>query len=53
MYMFLYCASCLMPKKGQFSGAPTFLDLLASSSHWFYFAVFVSPVGKRPLLVTQ
>jgi hypothetical protein len=51
--MFLHFASCLIPKKGQFSVAPTFLDPLASSSQWFYFAVVVSPVGKRPVLVTH
>jgi hypothetical protein len=53
MHMFLYFASYFMVKKGQFSGAPTFLDPVASSSQWFYFAVVVSPVGKRPVLVTQ
>jgi hypothetical protein len=42
-----------MVKRGQFSGAPTFLDPFASSSEWFYFAVVMSPVGKRPALVTQ
>jgi len=35
MHMCLYCASCLMPKKGQFSVAPTFLDLFASHHSGF------------------
>jgi len=52
MHMSVQC-QLFDAKEGSVFWAPTFLDLFASSSQWFYCAVSVSPVGERPVLVTQ